>query len=257
VVTAFFSLNGAEIATIAAAESSESARGIANMATSVVIRIAVFYVGSIFLIVSVVPWTLVRVGESPFALALTTMHFTWSATALRIVILTAVLSCLNSAYYVCSRLLLVLAQHGDAPRWLAQLNSRKVPARSVWIGTAAGVAGILAAILAPQTVFAFLVNASAAVMLFVYIIIALSQISLRKRRDRCGARSSLPMWLFPWASYAAVVGMAGVLLAMLWSIDHAKELYFSLFALAVVIAAFYLKDSRRQRTDPIAYDDRL
>src|SRR5205807_276697 len=77
-------------------------------------------------------------------------------------ILTAVLSCLNSAFYVCSRVLFVLAEHGDAPQWLVQLNTRRVPTRSVWMGSLAGVLGILAAITSPQTVFAFLVNASGA-----------------------------------------------------------------------------------------------
>src|SRR5215469_7242068 len=74
-VTVYFSLTGAEITMIAAAESSEPARAVAQMSTSVILRILTFYVGSIFLIVSVVPWVQVRSGESPFTLALRVMHF--------------------------------------------------------------------------------------------------------------------------------------------------------------------------------------
>src|SRR5262249_56660242 len=110
-------------------------------------------------------------GESPSPLALTTMHFRGASLAMSVIILTAVLSCLNSAFYVCSRVLFVLAEHGDAPQWLVQLNARRVPTRSVWVGSLAGVLGILAAIHYPQTVFAFLVNASGALMGFVYLIV--------------------------------------------------------------------------------------
>jgi L-asparagine transporter-like permease len=81
------------------------------------------------------PWTRVVPGESPFTLALNVMGFGWGSAAMSFIILTAVLSCLNSAVYVCSRVLHVLADHGDAPRWLVEVNARRVPARSIWLGS--------------------------------------------------------------------------------------------------------------------------
>ena len=140
-VTVYFSLTGAEITTIAAAESQEPARAVARMSSTVIVRILTFYVGSILLIVTVVPWTRVVSGESPFTLALTTMQFRWASLAMSAIILTAVLSCLNSAFYVCSRVLFVLAEHRDAPQWLVQVNARHVPTRSVWMGSARRRAG--------------------------------------------------------------------------------------------------------------------
>jgi GABA permease len=247
-VTVYFSLTGAEITTIAAAESREPARAVARMSSSVIVRILTFYVGSVLLIVTVVPWIEVRPGESPFTLALTTMHFRWASLAMSAIILTAVLSCLNSAFYVCSRVLFVLAEHGDAPQWLVQLSARRVPTRSVWMGSLAGVLGILAAIASPQTVFAFLVNASGALMVFVYMIIALSQISLRRAREARGEPPpALAMWFFPWASYAALAGMAAVLIAMaLTPGELGTELRVSVLALAIALAAFYIVDARRR-----------
>jgi hypothetical protein len=104
------------------------------MSTTVIVRILTFYVGSVLLIVTVVPWILVKSGESPFTLALTTMQFQWASLAMSAIILTAVLSCLNSAFYVCSRVLFVLAEHGDAPQWLVQLNARRCGC-VVWMGS--------------------------------------------------------------------------------------------------------------------------
>ena len=246
-VTVYFSLTGAEITTIAAAESSEPARAVARMSSAVIVRILTFYVGSVLLIVTVVPWIEVRPGESPFTLALTTMHFRWASLAMSAIILTAVLSCLNSAFYVCSRVLFVLAEHGDAPQWLVQLNERRVPSRSVWMGSLAGVLGILAAITSPQTVFAFLVNASGALMVFIYAIMTLAHIRLRRAREARGEpEPALKMWLFPWASYAALAGMAAVLIAMAFTPGElTAELRVSVLALAVALVAYFIVEARR------------
>jgi L-asparagine transporter-like permease len=245
-VTVLFALTGAEIATVAAAESAEPARAVAKLTSSVIVRILVFYVLSISLIVAAVPWTEVRAGESPFTLALSTMHFGWATTAMSAVILTAVLSCLNSAFYVCSRVLFLLAANGDAPQWLVQVNARHVPTRSVWIGALAGVIGILSATLSPHRVFAFLQNASGALMVFIYILIALAQIRLRREREQRGEPPPvLLMWLFPWASYAAVAGFTAVVVAMAVTPGQQQDLYFSLLTLVVVFLAYALLRRRR------------
>lgn len=247
-VTVYFSLTGAEITTIAAAESKEPARAVAQMSSSVIVRILTFYVGSVLLIVSVVPWVRIHPGESPFTLALTVMQFKWASLAMSAIILTAVLSCLNSAFYVCSRVLFVLAEHGDAPQWLVQLNDRRVPTRSVLMGSLAGVLGILAAITSSQTVFAFLVNASGALMVFIYMMIAVSHIRLRRAREASGAApAALTMWFFPWASYAAVAGMGAILIAMAFTPGElAQELRVSVLALAVASGAYLVVRARRR-----------
>jgi AAT family amino acid transporter/GABA permease len=176
------------------------------------------------------------------------MQFKWASLAMSAIILTAVLSCLNSAFYVCSRVLFVLAEHGDAPQWLVQVNARHVPTRSVWMGSLAGVLGILAAITSSQTVFAFLVNASGALMVFIYMITTVAHIRLRRAREASGAPApALTMWLFPWLSYAALAGMAAVLIAMaLTPGELARQLVWSVVSLAVAAGAFLVVDLRRR-----------
>jgi L-asparagine transporter-like permease len=247
VVTVFFALTGAEITAVAAAESTEPARMLAQMSRSVIVRILTFYIVSILLVVCVVPWTSVKVGESPFALALTSMQFGWASTAMSAIILTAVLSCLNSAFYVCSRVLFVLAERGDAPQWLVRINPRAVPSRSVCVGWIAGVLGIIAQTVAPDTVFAFLVNASGALMIFVYLLVTAGHWRLRRTWELEGAPArSVRMWLFPWASYLCGAGMLAVLAAMAFT-EHAQELYASLAALAVVAGSYSLVRGPRRR----------
>ena len=208
-----------------------------------------FYVGSVFFIMAVVPWTSIRIGESPFTLALERMHFWWAGIAMDAIILTAVLSCLNSAFYVCSRVLFVLAERGDAPQGLIKLNARRVPVRSVLLCSGAGVAGILAAIKAPQGVFAFLVDASGALMIFVYGLIALAHLRMRRQRERAGQPApALTLWLYPWTNYLALGAMAAILIAMQFTHGLGADLHVSLISLALVTCAYLaLRAWRRSR----------
>lgn len=247
VPTVFFAMTGAEITTIAAAESAQPGRAIARMSTAVIVRILIFYVISILLIVSVTPWNAVRSGESPFTLALNTMHVPWAGTIMSVIILTAVLSCLNSAFYVSSRVLFILAERGDAPPSLVKLNARRVPVGSVLIGAAAGFLGIIAATQAPQVVFDFLVSSSGAVIVFVYMAICVAQITLRRRREREGLpEPAVSMWLFPYLSFAAIAAMGGVLAAMAFTAGLQRDFYFSCVTLVVAILAYLIAQRVRQ-----------
>ncbi len=247
VTTVIFSMMGAEIVTIAAVESAEPARAVARMSSSVIVRILLFYVGSILMVLCLVPWSQVVPGESPFTLALDTLHIPYASTIMSWIILTAVFSCLNSAFYVCSRVLFVLAGKGDAPRWLVQTNRRLVPSRSVMLASVAGFAGVIAAILSPSRVFAFLLNASGALIVYIYFAIAVSQIRVRRQAEREGRPPALPMWLFPWLSYLAIAGMAAVLFAMAVTPARAVEFWTSAVSVALVLAAYGIVRRNRGR----------
>src|ERR1700735_2237265 len=245
--TVFFAMTGAEITTVAAAESAQPGRAIAKMTTTVIWRILIFYVVSVFLIVSVVPWNTVRSGESPFTLALNTMHVPGASIIMSVIILTAVLSCLNSAFYVSSRVLFILAERGDAPQSLVNLNARGVPVGSVLVGAVAGFLGIIAATQAPQVVFDFLVSSSGAVIVFVYMIICVAQINLRRRREREGLpEPPVKMWLFPYLSFAAIGGMAAVLAAMAFTDGLKRDFYVSCITLVVAVLAYWIVRRLRQ-----------
>src|SRR5271154_6453967 len=247
VPTVFFAMTGAEIPTIAAAESAQPGRAVAKMSTTVIVRILIFYVLSVFLIVSVTPWNTVRSGESPFTLALNTMHVPWAGMMMSVIILTAVLSCLNSAFYVSSRVMFILADRGDAPQSLVKLNARRVPVVWVLMGAVAGFLGIIAATQAPQVVFDFLVSSSGALIVFVYMIICFAQIKLRQRRERDGLpKPPVNMWLFPYLSYAAIAGMGAVLAAMAFTPGLQRDFYFSCITLAVAVIAYLIVQRLRQ-----------
>jgi GABA permease len=239
VTTVIWSMMGAEVVTIAAAESPEPAKAVARMTSSIITRILIFYVCSIFVIVSTVPWIHVVSGQSPFTLALDTVQFPYASEFMAAVILTAVLSCLNSSFYIASRVLFVLASRGDAPHWLVKTNPRHVPARAVLLASVVGFAGVVVAILSPSVVFAFLVNASGAIIAIIYLMIGVSQISTRRAREKAGAPPpTLPMWFFPWLSYVGTAGMLTVLIAMAFTPSHRAEFWTSTISIALVLLAY-------------------
>ncbi|HEX8413921.1 MAG TPA: amino acid permease [Sphingomicrobium sp.] len=250
VTSVIFALTGAEIATVAAAESADPARTIARISVTVAVRILIFYILSVALIVSVVPWTSIIPGQSPFATALVAMNVPGAAHIMNAIVLVAVLSCLNSGLYVTSRVLFALAARGDAPQSLVAVGRRRVPARAILVGSLFSYGALAAAIVSPQTVFSFLVNASGAIMLAIYLMIAAAQLRLRGQLEReAPERLTIRMWFHPWGSILAIIGIVAVMLAMAVIPALASQFYASLIVIAIVGAAFLgLRRYRRTRS---------
>lgn len=242
VSTTIFSLCGAEIATLAAAESEAGAKTIARMTISVSVRILVFFVLSILMIVSVVPWTAIEIGVSPFAHALRDMGYPSADLIMNAIVLVAVLSCLNSGIYITSRAMFGLARNGDAPLSCVRLSAARVPVRAILIASLFSYVALAASVLSPDRVFNFLVNASGAIMLFIYILIAVAQLRLRARFEaEAPARLQLRMWFHPYGSWVTIAGMTGVLVLMALSPTHAIELWTSVLVTALFAAGYWAR----------------
>jgi len=240
VVTVFFSLTGAELTTIAAVEARESAGVNAGLAAALIGRIILFYVGSVFVIVCVMPWSSVVPGNSPFTAALKLVGFKPAETMMTAVILTAVLSCLNSGFYASSRVLFSLAGNGDAPQALIKLNALRVPVRSVLLGAFTAALCLVAAVVAPKTAFAFLVNATGCLILFIYLGVCIAHLA---RRDTGASQRRLPRWI----TYLTIAAMLGLLIAMGVQAQLSSQLYVSSTTLGIALCAYWLLRRRSPR----------
>jgi GABA permease len=249
VVIVIFAFVGAEIATIAAAESEEPERAVTKATNSVIGRVLVFYVLSIFLIVSILPWDSTKLGESPFVAALDEIGIPGAADVMNAIVLTAVLSCLNSGIYVASRMMFALAKRGDAPEWTTHINSRGVPARAILLATVVGYVSVIFAALWPETIFLWLVNSSGAVALFVYLLIAVSQLRMRARLEREDPEKlKVRMWGYPFLTWLVIAAIVVVIGSMAFVDDVRDQLWWSLGSLAVVLIAARLHTSQSRRT---------
>jgi len=234
--TVIFSMVGAEIVTVAAAESAESNKTMSRLAANVVLRILLFYILSILLILCIVPWTAFKAGDSTFAVALDRVGIPGAAAIMNVIVLTAVLSCLNSGVYVTARVLFTMADKGDAPRWLIAVNKRHVPARAILLGSAFGFLVMLLKHDKTETLFNFLMNSSGALMMFTYIFVALAHFrfpySKPESRTAGGA-------LF--IAGAAALAMVAVMIAMAWMPAKRPEVWASTACLAIIVIALFIK----------------
>jgi GABA permease len=243
-----FSITGAEVATIAAAESAEPARQIAAVSRSIVVRVLTFYVASIFFIVVIVPWPRIIPGESPFLAALETIRVPYAPFLMSLLILVAVLSCLNSGLYVASRILFELAHRSDAPAGLNRLTSRGVPLRALFVSSVAGLSAIVISYKAPSTVFKFLIDASGCIMLVVYLFIALAQFRLRTNESGYVERAGpARMRGFPWLTYAVVASTATILVAMAYDQATRSQFFCTAVLTVLTLIAYWVKRQSRLR----------
>src|ERR671913_745424 len=218
VATVIFAFVGAEIVTIAAAESNEPGRNVARATNAVIYRVLLFYVVSVFFVAAIVPWDTTfaeDVIKSPFTLAFERMGIPGAGTLMNFVVLTAVLSVLNSSLYTTSRMLFALTRHNDAPQFLLNTTRRGVPIWAILAGTTFGYVSVILYYFFPGEIFTWLINASGAIALFVYLLISISELVMRRRLEReAPERLQLKMWLYPWLTYISIAAIVAVLIAM-------------------------------------------
>jgi GABA permease len=229
---------GAEIVTIAAAESAEPENAVAKATNSVISRVLIFYVGSVFLVVCIIPWNSSAM-ETPYVSALEALGIPAAANIMNAVVLTAVLSALNSGLYASSRMLMALARKGDAPSMFSRLSGNGVPVLAILAGTVFGYVAVFMSYISPETVFAFLVSSYGTVAIFVYVLIAVSQLVLRRRLEReSPERLRVRMWAFPYLTIFAILGMVSIVVAMAFIPEQQRPLLFGVISLAVLLVAY-------------------
>jgi L-asparagine transporter-like permease len=159
-----------------------------------------------------------------------------AATIMNFIVLTAVLSCLNSGVYVTARVLFAMADKGDAPRWLTAVNRRQVPARAILLGSAFGFIVMLLNWIAPEKLFNFLMNSSGALMMFTYTFVALAHFRFPYSRPELRVAGGAT-----WIAGGAALAMLAVMLAMAFMPSKQPEMVASLTCLVVIGLALGIK----------------
>ena len=232
-----FTFMGTEIVTIAAAESPNPEMGIRKAVNSVIWRISLFYLGSIFIVVSLVAWNAKNLTvRGSYQSVLDQIGLERFSTLLSLVILTAVASCLNSALYTASRMAYSLSARGDAPASWSRVTSRGVPSVAIMVSTAVGFLGVVGNYVLPGQIFGYLLATSGAIALFVYLVIALSQLRMRRELDAAGVKPAVRMWAYPTLTYLTIAFIAVVLVMMAVLPGQRLELWFSIGLAAVIVA---------------------
>ena len=245
-----FTFMGTEIVTIAAAESKDPAKGIRRAVNSVIWRISLFYLGSIFVVVSLVSWKEPTLVAGSFQAALDAMGLHNLSWLLDLVVLTAVASCLNSALYTASRMAYSLSKRGEAPKAWSRVTSRGVPAWAILASTAVGFLAVIGNYVLPSKIFAYLLATSGAIALLVYLVIAISQLRMRRQVD--DSELELKMWAYPVLTWVVIAFIVGTVAFMAQRDGYKLNLWLTLALAAVIAGTGLIRQQRapdRTRTE--------
>lgn len=253
-VVVFFSFFGTEAVTIAAGEATQPAESVRGAMRSVVWRILVFYIGSILVVVTLLPWNDTAVTRSPYTAVLERLHIPGAGTVMNLIVLTAVLSCLNSGIYASSRMVYALGRQGEAPRIFTRTTRAGVPAAAVLLASSVGFVTVVANYFVPtDTVYTFLLGSSGAVAVLTYLVIATTQIRGRYRLRREGRpEPQVRMWGFPYLSYVVMAALLAVLVGMLFVPKSRIQLGLTAVVAAVAVTAGVVRHRRRTSADASA-----
>ncbi|GLX37255.1 amino acid permease [Streptomyces lavendulae] len=249
VLMVVFSFMGSEIVTLAAGESEDPRRAVTKATNSVIWRIGVFYLGSIFIVLTLLPWNDKSiVDKGSYVAALDSIGIAHAGQIMNVIVLTAVLSCLNSGLYTASRMAFSLGERGDAPKAFAKVSKRGVPVTAILGSVVFGFAAVYFNYTSPDTVFSFLLNSSGAIALFVWLVICLTQLRMRGILMReAPEKVTVKMWLFPYLTWATAAMITFVLGYMVYDKDNRETVLLSLLVAAVVVVIGVLRSALRRK----------
>ncbi|WP_055717623.1 amino acid permease [Streptomyces torulosus] len=246
VLLVVFSFMGSEIATLAAGETENPQKAVTKSTNSIIWRIGVFYLGSIFVVVALLPWNDPSIKEKgSYVAALDSLGIAHAGQIMNFIVLTSVLSCLNSGLYTASRMAFSLGERGDAPRSFGRTTSRGVPMTAILASVVFGFVAVIFNYFFPEGVFLFLVNSSGAVALFVWLVICFSQLRMRRIIEReTPEKLVVKMWLYPYLTWATIGLILFVLAYMLTDTEHGNReiLLLSLLVAAAVVGISLVKE---------------
>jgi GABA permease len=248
VLMVVFSFMGSEIVTLAAGESEDPRRAVTKATNSVIWRIAVFYLGSIFVVLTLLPWNDKSIVEKgSYVAALDSIGIPHAGQIMNVIVLTAVLSCLNSGLYTASRMAFSLGERGDAPKAFAKTNAKGVPTAAILASVAFGFAAVYFNYAFKDTVFDFLLSSSGAVALFVWLVICFTQLRMRGILMReVPEKVTVKMWLFPYLTWATAAMITFVLAYMVYDKDNREVVLLSTLVAAVVVSVGVVLDRLRK-----------
>lgn len=241
----FFAFPGAEVVTIAAAESPNPKKSVMVAINSVVWRILVFYIGSVFMLVTLLPWNSSSLLKSPFVTVLNMLGIPAAAEIMNIIVLVAVLSCLNSGIYTASRMLYSLSQKAEAPSIFLKVNRRGAPIWAILGSIIFSCTCVVLSFVSADKLFYFLVNASGAIMLLVYLVITFTHLRMRKRLERENPEALvIRMWMFPYLTYITIVALMGILISMAFMGSTRSQVFLTLVITVLILGSFLFVKSK-------------
>lgn len=235
------SYEGIELIGISAGEVSDPHKAIVKSVKSVLWRILIFYVGAIFVIVTIYPWNKLDSIGSPFVTTFAKVGITAAASVINFVVLTAALSGANSGIYSSSRMLYKLAHEGEAPKTFGHVSKRIVPSHAI-IGITSGIfVGFMLNVLAQflnkslANVFVIVYSSSVLPGMVAWFVILLAELRFRRKNPHLMENHPFKLPLYPYSNYFALIMLVVIVVFMF--INPETQISVAVGAAVLIIAA--------------------
>ncbi|MEH7520986.1 amino acid permease, partial [Priestia megaterium] len=206
---------------------------------SIIWRILIFYIGAIFVIVTVYPWNELDSLGSPFVSTFAKVGVTAAAGIINFVVITAAMSGCNSGIFSAGRMLYTLGVNGQAPKFFTKISRNGVPIYSTLAVMIGLVIGVILNYIAPPNVFVYVYSASVLPGMIPWFIILISQIRFRKAKGAEMNSHPFKMPFAPVTNYITIAFLLMVLVGMWFNDETRISLIVGVIFLALVVISFY------------------
>jgi L-asparagine transporter-like permease len=236
-----FSFGGVETVGIAAGEAAQPERTIPRAVNSVLWRILIFYVGALFVIMAIYPWTGLGEHGSPFVTTFAKLGIPQAAGLINFVVITAALSGFNCTTFSGSRMLYSLACKGQAPAALSEVNEQGVPVRAILVTLAVLLLAVLLNYLLPAKVFGMMMSILSFNTVWTWTMVLLAHYSFRRQlRARGEAPAAFRLRWWPLSGIVCVAFLGFVVVMLGVSPDTRIALYIGAAWVALLAIAYRL-----------------
>ncbi|MEV2480976.1 amino acid permease [Paenibacillus larvae] len=243
-----FAFLGIEMIGVTAGEVKNPEKSLSRAIDNVFWRILIFYVGALFVVLSIYPWNEVGLKGSPFVLMFDQIGIPAAAGIINFVVLTASLSSCNSGIFSTSRMLFNLAEQGEAPKRVNRLTKGGVPGRAVVISAIALLIGVLLNYVVPEDVFTWVTSIATFGAIWTWAIILVSQIKYRKQLKAAEQNKlKYKMPLFPFSSYLSLAFLVFCVCLMAYAPDTRVSVIVGPLWFLLLICFYYGKGYHRRK----------
>lgn len=230
---------GVELIGITAGEAKNPQKTLTSATQSIIWRILIFYIGAIFVIVTVYPWNQLHAIGSPFVATFAKIGITAAAGIINFVVITSAMSGCNSGIYSAGRMLYTLGVNGQAPKIFTKLSPSGVPLLGT-IGVLVGLGiGVILSYIAPENLFVHVYSASVLPGMVPWFVILISQIRFRKIKGAALDHHPFKMPLAPVTNYVTIAFLLMVLVGMWMNDDTRISLISGIVFLGIVVISYY------------------
>lgn len=258
-VMAVFSFGGAENVSVASAESEDPERDVPRAARAMIVRLVLFYVGSIAVVVGMQPWTAsASTKQSPFVTVLSLVNIPAAAGIMNFILITAALSAANGCLYASTRMLHSLALDRLAPRAIAKTSKHGAPRRAVALATLGMVMASIITIVSPDKAFQILYGILVFGLLTTWVLILITYVGFRRGRARLGLpKASAQLWGGTLTAGIALAASLAIYISMHFIKGLAFALPIGLGYVAFLAVAYFIVRTRVRTFGPSVLDDEL